>query len=88
MSNDRPIEYAKGAEVSAQVPPEPPVETIGMDRFSVAWQRLGRHWHRAGLPMIDFAPLHMRGTEMIWANLVVHRGPIRLLHVPTTEEKK
>lgn len=85
--SDQPIQYAKGAEVSAQVPPEPPNETIGMDRFRVAWQRYGRSWHRSAVPMIDFAPLHMKGSEMIWANLVVHRGPITLLHVPAEEKR-
>jgi hypothetical protein len=80
-------EYAKGAEVSAQVPPEPSNGTIGMDRFQIAWQRFGHRWCRAGVPLFDFGPAHVRDPQMIWSNLVVHRGPITLLHVPTKEEK-
>jgi hypothetical protein len=81
-------EYTKGTDLGAQVPPEPPVETIGMDRFRIAWQRIGHRWCRAGLPLFEIGPLHMRGTEMIWANLVVHRGPITLLHVPSKDDRE
>lgn len=87
MSNEKtPAPVTVGEVLTAEVPPQPSNRTIGMDRFEIAWQRSGHRWYRAGFPIFDFLPSPAKGPDLAWPDLVVHRGPITLLHVPTGED--
>lgn len=75
--------------LKAYLPEELLNGSVVLDRFEVAWQRLGRNWYRGVSPFgIDFTPAVHRGPMLDWVTLVSHRGPVKVLYVPATEEKR
>jgi hypothetical protein len=79
------IEYARGAEVGLDVPPEPPNFSVVLDANNFAWQRLAGTWVRGGT-VLGF--MGVNGTHQRWSDLLVDYGPVRVIHVPPAEETK
>lgn len=67
-------------EIKLEVPVEPPNLSVVLDRLNVAWQRIGRQWYRTSYPTFEFVQTEARGTVLSWKGLLIHRGPLRVLH--------
>lgn len=65
-------------EITIEVPVEPPNRSVVLAADGVAWQRTGEGW----MSTMGFALLS-GGTP--WANLLIQRGPVRVIHWASTE---
>lgn len=74
-------------EIKLEVPMEPPRLSVVLDRLDVAWQRIGSHWYRANYATFEFIPPAARAQQLDWPSLLVHRGPVRVLHWAPVAEK-
>lgn len=73
----------RGYEVAIEVPQQPRSGAVALDRYGLAWQRAGAAWARAGAAY-TFAVGD--GAVQEWADLLVHRGPVRVIWVPDPEQ--
>lgn len=55
-------------ELDLNLPDEPPTLSVVLDRKGMAWQRIKDYWH----PVITY-------DRLSWQDLVVKRGPVRVL---------
>lgn len=72
-------------EISIEVPPQPRAGSVVLDHYGVAWQRIGQHWLRPGPTPVLLA---MKGSDerKEWGDLLLHRGPVRLIWEPLVED--
>jgi hypothetical protein len=69
--------------IHADVPPEPPIGSVVLDREHVAWQAFARNgarrWVQAGtvLPLLSMTPVE--GMKP-WHRLLVEHGPVTLVY--------
>jgi hypothetical protein len=75
---DSVIGYTHGAELSLDVPEEPPDRSVVLTADGMAWQRFGDVWRSCDTDAFRGIP---------WALLLAHSGPVRVVYcAPITEE--
>lgn len=66
-------------EIELEVPVEPPHLSVVLAADGIAWQRFGETWTNCAM----FAFL---GNGLTWANLLISKGPVRVIHWAPVEE--
>lgn len=90
------IENETAAEpevIGVELPDEPPIGSVVVDRLGRAWQRLGgrlfgRHWEPAGKLGPGFFPELADVPPLSWGQLLVQRGDLTLVYRPEKKAPK
>lgn len=73
------------AEITLDVPDEPPSLSVVLSKSGRAWQRVGRAWYSAGTPSVIFP--QAGGIAVAWAHLLLHHGPVRIIYTPEVRDE-